>query len=201
MKVKKIFTLLLAVAALCTMVACSDNKTSGISEDNSLKSSDDTEQTFPAFEGKDLDGNAVDSSLISNHAVTVMNFWFTTCSPCVEELEDLEAISHEVADKGGVLVGVNAFTQDGDPQAIEEAKEVLGQKGVTYQNICFGSESEAGRFAEQIIAFPTTYVLDRNGNVVGEPIIGSLNSEAQREKLYKLIDEALEQDATSPDTF
>lgn len=159
------------------------------------KPSDDSQQTFPTFEGTDLDGNAVDSSVISNHAFTILNFWFTTCVPCVEELEELEDISQDAKEKGGVLLGVNAFTQAGDTQAIEEAKAVLAAKGVTYQNLCFASGSDAGKFTEQLFTFPSTYVLNRSGKIMGDPVIGSITTAEQKEKLYKLIDAALEEDA------
>lgn len=149
-------------------------------------------QTFPDFEGTDFDGNKVDNSLFTDHSVTVMNFWFTTCKPCIEELEELEGLSKKLEEKNGILVGVNAFTQDGDKQAIAEAKEVLEKKGITYPNIYFGSESEAGKFAEQISVFPSTYVFDKGGNLVGDPIIGGINTPEQMDKLQKLIDTALE---------
>ena len=125
-------------------------------------------QTFPAFEGKDLDGNEVKSDeLFSANAVTVVNFWFTTCSPCVGELGELDALNKELADKGGALIGVNAFTLDGDETAIADAKDVLAKKGATYQNVYFDSSSPAGAFTANIFAFPITYVVDRNGNIVG----------------------------------
>ena len=117
-------------------------------------------QTFPAFEGKDLDGNEVKSDeLFSANAVTVVNFWFTTCSPCVGELGDLDALNKELAEKGGALIGVNAFTLDGDETAIADAKDVLAKKGATYQNVYFDSSSPAGAFTANIFAFPTTYVV------------------------------------------
>ena len=129
-------------------------------------------QKFPSFEGKDLDGNEVKSDeLFSANAVTVVNFCLTTCSPCVGELGDLDALNKELADKGGALIGVNAFTLDGDETAIADAKDVLAKKGATYQNVYFDSSSAAGAFTSNIFAFPTTYVVDRNGNIVGEPIM------------------------------
>ena len=89
-------------------------------------------QKFPSFEGKDLDGNEVKSDeLFSANAVTVVNFWFTTCSPCVGELSDLDALNQELAKKGGALIGVNTFTLDGDETAIADAKDVLAKKGAT----------------------------------------------------------------------
>ena len=147
---------------------------------------------FPSFKGKDLDGNDVNSDeLFSNNKVTVMNFWFTTCKPCVGELSDLEELNKELAAKGGQVVGVNSFTLDGDKDAVADAKDVLSKKGVTYKNIWFKSDSEAGKFTSNLYSFPTTYVIDQNGNIVGEPIMGSINSAEQREALNKLIDQAL----------
>ena len=149
-------------------------------------------QKFPSFEGKDLDGNEVKSDeLFSANAVTVVNFWFTTCSPCVGELGDLDALNKELADKGGALIGVNAFTLDGDETAIADAKDVLAKKGATYQNVYFDSSSPAGAFTANIFAFPTTYVVDRNGNIVGEPIVGAITEKNQAETLQSLIDQAI----------
>ena len=153
-------------------------------------------QKFPSFEGKDLDGNEVKSDeLFSANAVTVVNFWFTTCSPCVGELGDLDALNKELADKGGALIGVNAFTLDGDETAISDAKDVLAKKGATYQNVYFDSSSPAGAFTANIFAFPTTYVVDRNGNIVGEPIVGAITEKNQAETLQSLIDQAIAADA------
>ena len=156
---------------------------------------DGSMQKFPAFEGKDLDGNPVKSDeLFSANAVTVVNFWFTTCNPCVGELAELDALNKELAKKGGALIGVNTFTLDGDEAAISEAKDVLAKKGVTYQNVYFDSDGEAGKFTTNIFAYPTTYVVDRNGNIVGDPIVGAITEKKQAETLQKLIDQALAAD-------
>ena len=152
-------------------------------------------QKFPAFEGKDLDGNTVKSEeLFSGNAVTVVNFWFTTCNPCVGELAELDALNKELAEKGGALIGVNTFTLGGDEAAISEAKDVLAKKGVTYQNVYFDSDGEAGKFAANIFAYPTTYVVDRNGNIVGDPIVGAITEPKQAEALQAQIDKALSAD-------
>ena len=156
---------------------------------------DGSMQKFPAFEGKDLDGNPVKSDeLFSANAVTVVNFWFTTCNPCVGELSELDALNKELAKKGGSLIGVNTFTLDGDEAAISEAKDVLAKKGATYQNVYFDSDGEAGKFTTNIFAYPTTYVVDRSGNIVGEPIVGAITEKKQAETLQKLIDQALAAD-------
>ena len=163
--------------------------------DTSNPPDDGSMQKFPAFDGKDLDGNTVKSDeLFSANAVTVVNFWFTTCNPCVGELSELDALNKELAEKGGSLIGVNTFTLDGDETAISEAKDVLAKKGATYQNVYFDSDGEAGKFTTNIFAYPTTYVVDRSGNIVGEPIVGAITEKKQAETLQKLIDQALAAD-------
>ena len=163
--------------------------------DTSTPPDDGSMQKFPAFEGKDLDGNTVTSDeLFSGNAVTVVNFWFTTCNPCVGELAELDALNKELAEKGGALIGVNTFTLDGDEAAISEAKDVLAKKGATYQNVYFDSDGEAGKFTTNIFAYPTTYVVDRSGNIVGEPIVGAITEKKQAETLQKLIEQTLAAD-------
>ena len=163
--------------------------------DTSTPPDDGSMQKFPAFEGKDLDGNTVKSDeLFSGNAVTVVNFWFTTCNPCVGELAELDALNKELAQKGGALIGVNTFTLDGNEVAISDAKDVLMKKGATYQNVYFPSDGEAGKFTTNIFAYPTTYVVDRSGNIVGDPIVGAITEKKQAEALQTLIDQALAAD-------
>ena len=179
-----------------------DNKTDGDNTGNKTdsgstgsKTDDSSLPKFPAFEGKDLDGNTVKSSdLFSGNAVTVVNFWFTTCGPCVGELGDLDALNKELSGKGGALIGINVFTLDGNEAAISDAKDVLTQSGATYQNVYFDSGSEAGKFVESIYAYPTTYVVNRSGRIVGDPIVGAITSKAQADALQAQIDKALAAD-------
>lgn len=146
---------------------------------------------FPSFQGKDLDGNDVGSSdLFANNTVTVVNFWFTTCKPCVGELSDLEALNKMLAEKGGSVVGINSFTLDGDKTAISEAKDILAKKGATYQNVWFASNSEAGKLTSGLYSYPTTYVVDKNGEIVGQ-VVGSIASDEQAKALNALIDKAI----------
>ena len=175
-----------------------DNGSTGNKTDSgsTSKTTDDSSlPKFPAFEGKDLDGNTVKSSdLFSGNAVTVVNFWFTTCGPCVGELGDLDALNKELSGKGGALIGINAFTLDGNEAAISDAKDVLTQSGATYQNVYFDSGSEAGKFVESIYAYPTTYMVNRSGRIVGDPIVGAITSKAQSDALQAQIDKALAAD-------
>ena len=172
-----------------------DNTSVPAGSDMTTPPDDGSMQKFPAFEGKDLDGNTVKSSeLFAKNAVTVVNFWFTTCNPCVGELAELDALNKELAEKGGALIGVNTFTLDGNETAISEAKDVLAKKGATYQNVYFASDGEAGKFTTNIFAYPTTYVVDRNGNIVGDPIVGAITEKKQAEALQAQISKALSAD-------
>ncbi len=152
-------------------------------------------QPFPSFTGKDLDGNDINSSdLFANSAVTVVNFWFTSCKPCVGELGELEELSKKLQEKGGQLIGINTFTLDGNKTEIADAKDILQKKGVTYKNVYYSSNSEAGTFTSNIFAYPTTFVVDRNGNIVGNPIVGAITGKSQAETLEKYINQALERE-------
>ena len=92
---------------------------------------------------------------------------------------------------GGELVGVNTTLLDGKEEDIKEAKDLLAAKGVTYRNFYFAKDSAAGKFTKNIFAYPITYVIDSEGNMVGEPILGALMEDAQKELLDKYIQEAL----------
>ena len=146
--------------------------------------------SFPQFDGYDLDGNKVDSSLFSENEFTVVNFWFSGCKPCVAELGELDKLNKEISEQGGEVIGINVETLDGDEQNIETAKQILETKGASYRNIYFDSASDAGKFSLGIMAFPTTYVIDKNGNIVGEPLLGGIDSEENLNKLLDTISKA-----------
>lgn len=167
--------------------------------DDSMDDTDDSSEKFPTFEGTDLDGNPVTSELFKENSVTVVNFWFSTCAPCIAELGELNALNEELKLKGGAVIGINADTIGGDESMIMEARSILEKKGDMYQNIYFPVESEAGQLTYSITAFPTTVVVDRNGRMVGEPILGGINNEAQMKVLQDLIDETLARDMATLD--
>ena len=171
----------------------------GVTDDMAMSMEDDSSEKFPAFEGKDLDGNPVTSELFKNNAVTVVNFWFSACAPCIGELGELNALNEELKLKGGAVIGINADTIGGDESMIMEAKSILEKKGAAYQNVYFPVESEAGKLTYSITAFPTTMVVDRNGNIVGEAILGGINNETQMKALQDLIDETLARDMATLD--
>lgn len=173
-----------------------EEQIAALAADSPADQMNDEEQdgAFPQFQGKDLDGNDVDNSLFANNAFTVVNFWFSGCKPCVDEMDDLDALNQRIKEQGGEVIGVNTETLDGNADNIATAKKILESAGASFRNIYFDPDSEAGKFALGIMAFPTTYVVDRQGNIVGEPIMGGIDQEANMATLEKLIADAVASD-------
>lgn len=173
-----------------------EEQIAALAADSPADQMNDEEQdgAFPQFQGKDLDGNDVDNSLFANNAFTVVNFWFSGCKPCVDEMDDLDALNQRIKEQGGEVIGVNTETLDGNADNIATAKKILESAGASFRNIYFDPGSEAGKFALGIMAFPTTCVVDRQGNIVGEPIMGGIDQEANMATLEKLIADAVASD-------
>lgn len=177
-------------------IAAIENKETA-SDDSSQKDSLDSSSVFSNFSGEDYDGNKVDASLFSNNAVTVVNFWFTGCKPCVAELAKLNELNDAIKSMGGEVVGINTETFDGNKDAIKEAASVLESQGVKYRNLSIDSSSDAGKYASEIMAFPTTILVDRNGNIVGEPMLGGIDNKENYDSLMKQIQSVIDADSTN----
>ena len=149
---------------------------------------------FRNFSGQDFDGNSVDGSLFSGNAVTVVNFWFTGCKPCVAELSKLNELNDAIKSMGGEVVGINTETFDGNEAAIKEAATVLESQGAKYRNLSIDSASDAGKYASDIMAFPTTILVDRNGNIVGDPMLGGIDNQENYDALMKQIQSVIDAD-------
>lgn len=166
--------------------------TSGASD-----SKDDDTIAFNNISGKDFDGNDVDENLFSKNAVTVMNFWFTGCKPCVAELSKLNELNDAIKSMGGEVVGVNTDTFDGKEATIKEAKKILKSQGAKYRNFALDASSDAGKYASEIMAFPTTILVDRKGNIVGEPMVGGIDNQENYDTLMKQIKSVIEADSAN----
>ena len=172
-----------------------ENQITALPQDEATsQSAAENGSTFPQFEGKDLDGNSVDSSLFANNAFTVVNFWFSGCKPCVEELSKLNELNDTIKKMGGEVVGINTDTLDDNQDGIKEAKEILKAKGASYKNLTFDSDSTVGKYAGNIMAFPTTVLVDKGGNIISEPFMGGIDDQANYEQLMKQIQSILDQE-------
>ena len=163
------------------------------SSDNASSKSDESTGVFKGFKGKDLNGNDVDDSLFAKNKVTVVNFWFSGCKPCVGELSKLNELNEKLKEMGGEVVGINTDTLDNNEAGIKEAKEILKAQGASYKNLTFDSNSTVGKYAGNIMAFPTTVLVDKDGNIVGEPFMGGIDDQSNYDQLMKQIQSVLDQ--------
>ena len=163
------------------------------SSDNASSKSDESTGVFKGFKGKDLDGNDVDDSLFAKNKVTVVNFWFSGCKPCVGELSKLNELNEKLKEMGGEVVGINTDTLDNNEAGIKEAKEILKAQGASYKNLTFDSNSTVGKYAGNIMAFPTTVLVDKDGNIIGEPFRGGIDDQSNYDQLMKQIQSVLDQ--------
>ena len=166
-----------------------------LSDSSSQESNSESASVFSNFSGQDFDGNTVDSSLFSGNAVTVVNFWFTGCKPCVAELSKLNELNDTIRSMGGEVIGINTETFDENKDAIKEAASVLESQGAKYRNISIDSSSAAGKYASEIMAFPTTILVDRNGNIVGDPMLGGIDNKDNYDALMEQIQSVIAADS------
>jgi len=133
--------------------------------------SEDTDK-IPAFDFTLTDQYSNEHTLSDYKGkVVFLNFWATWCPPCKKELPDIEALYQEynLNQDEVVFLGVanpksNAYpnSQDG---SIEEITAFLETNGYTYPTVF----DETGEILQDynITAFPTTFMIDKEGNIVG----------------------------------
>lgn len=137
-----------------------------------------------SFKTTDLDGNAVDSKeLFAGNKITMINIWGTYCGPCIDEMPSLEELGKDYADKGVGIVGLVVDVPEGEDDALADAKDILADTGVTFQNLRAwdGYDQQLS-----IPGTPTSYFVDSQGKLVGDPVVGS-NLAKYRLTLDKLL--------------
>ena len=153
--------------ALAALAGCSTG------EDNSLVS----KTPFPEFSEADTEGNPVSSDIFADYDATIVNFWNNGCGTCIEEMPELEELYHQFQEQNINLIGVGTDSGEGEEQ-METARNILTEKGVTYVNISPDPEGKFYQdFISEIFSYPTTYIVDGEGNVIGAPIIGNVKKQ------------------------
>ena len=108
---------------------------------------------------------------------TIVNFWNNGCGTCIAEMPELEEMYQEFQQDNINLIGVGADSGEGEEQ-LELARKILAEKGVTYQNIVPNPENDFYKeFIGEIGGYPTTYVVDSEGNIIGAPLIGNVKEQ------------------------
>lgn len=194
LNLKKITVALLALALAVPVTAC-ENKAENTGNSGNPAAEESAGQqgemptTFPEFTGTDLDGNKLDQTVFNEHAATVVNFWFTDCGACVQEMPTLQKLADGWKDQDVALKGLLVERDKND-----KAKEILKTKGANYQNIVPDEGDGIDGMITNIFAFPTTIVVDREGNIVGDPIQGSFDTKDKIKALQERIDEVVAKD-------
>lgn len=136
------------------------------STEASTETNAETELGIGAFEAKTLDGGSFTDKDIAEKDATLLNFWATYCGPCIEELPDIAKLEKELPDNVQIVtVCLDAGTE------ADTAEEILKEAGFEGITLVSGN----GGLAEiigSIMYTPTTIVVDSEGKLVGDAIIG-----------------------------
>lgn len=132
------------------------------------------------FSMKDIEGNDYTQEMFADYELTMVNVFTTWCTPCINEIPDLEKLRNEMADQGVNVVGIVLDAADGtggtDEEAVEKAKTLAERTGVTYPFLIPDAGLLNGRLSG-INAVPETFFVDKDGNIVGETYSGSRSLE------------------------
>lgn len=182
--IKKLMIATLCGVLMLSVFGCGGSKGAGLAGLEDGK--------FPAFEAQDLNGNKYNQEMFKENAVTVLNVWFTGCQACIQEMPELEKLNQSWKDKNIGLVGL--CTDLGTKETDAEAKKIAKANKLTYPNLQVSDGEKINQLKNSIVAFPTTLLIDRNGKVVGEPIVGALDSKEKIDNLNKKIDDIIAKD-------
>lgn len=156
-----------------------------------MKKDEKNSQKFPSFKTKDFDGNEVTNEIFKDKKISLVNFWFNGCAPCVGEIPKLQKLNDEVEKNGGQVIGINTEAKVGEDEIIKEAKDILKKQKASYKNISLDPDSELGKYTEDIMTYPTSILVDSDGNIVGDPIVGAIDEEETYQKVKDTMDEYL----------
>ena len=140
-------------------------------EDSKQAESDKEDKKFPEFSAKTVSGEDISSDLFKESKLTVVNVWGSWCGPCVQEIPELQKLYESMKDKDVNVIGL---AQDAGTD-LDAVKEIIDKNKVTYQNIV--PEGATEDFVMSLMAFPTTFFVDSDRNIVGV-IQGGRNLEA-----------------------
>ncbi len=132
------------------------------------------------FSMEDIEGETYTQEIFADYDLTMVNVFTTWCTPCINEIPDLETLRNDMSDQGVNVVGIVLDAADGyggtDQTAVEKAKLLAEQLGVTYPFLIPDESGLNGRLLS-IQAVPETFFVDKEGNIVGETYSGSRSLE------------------------
>lgn len=152
-------SLILAMSAAGCSSGKEDSSGSGVGRQ-------ETGNALKSFEAETLDGDAFTQADLAEKDVTIINFWSVLCGPCIEEMPDIAEFEKTVPEN----IGVITVCLDGSIDT-ESVKNILKDAGYEGTTLLTGT-GDFQKICENIQYTPTTIVVDKEGNIVGEEIIG-----------------------------
>ena len=140
------------------------------------------------FKTKGVDGKDYTEKVFSDYDLTLVNVFTTWCSPCVNEIPELEKLYEEMKEKGVGVVGVVLDTVGDDAKQNEDTVKKAGvlkeKTKASYPFLVPDSTMMNGRL-NGVSAFPETFFVDKEGNIVGETYSGSHTLDEWKEIVEK----------------
>ena len=127
-------------------------------------------EKFPSFETTDTKGNKITEKIFADKDITMVNVWGTFCGPCINEMPELQKI-YESLPKNANLIGIVADVPEGMKDGVDNANYIEKQTGVKYTNLTLSDSLSS--FAKRFYAVPSTIFVDKNGNIIGELVMGA----------------------------
>ena len=197
----KQWSLALCLALALVLTACAGGDSSQNSSAQSPSDAGDTSQSdsgaqeaaglLSSFSTTDLEGNAVDQSILEDYDLTMVNVWATYCTPCLQEMPDLGELASEYADKGVQILGLvsDVLNSDGtiSDSQVETAQEIVEETGASYQHLL--PSADLLGLLSQIYGVPTTFFVDSAGNQVGYAYVTAM----EKEDWVQVIDGVMEE--------
>ena len=140
------------------------------------------------FETTGIDGKTYTEEVFSDYDLTLVNIFTTWCSPCVQEIPELQKLYEEMKEKGVGVAGVvlDAADENGNPDedTVKKAGILKEKTKAEYPFLIPDSTMLNGRL-KGINAFPETFFVDKNGNIVGDTYTGSHSLDEWKEIVEK----------------
>lgn len=192
---KKVFKIMLALVLVLSLSACNNKENNNTNENKQTTEETKVEATsmsdvglsdfnFQTFDIKN--GEMVNSEdFYQEKPLTFVNIWGTFCTPCIEEMENLEKLHQKYKDDMNFL-GVVSDTNVNLDTNVEEALNILDKKGVTYTNIMPSPTMDENM--KKVSVIPTTLIVDSEGKVLGG-FVGAMDFESWDASIAKVLEE------------
>ena len=165
-----------------------DSESFGIenSVEESAAPEQDSGSAMPAFTAKDLDGNTVTESIFSDKDLTVVNIWGTFCGPCIREMPELGAWAKDMPDNVQLIGLVIDIAGDEDTEHHDLAVSIMQNADADFIQLV--ANQDFADILKDVYGVPTTMFVDKEGNIVGDPIIGA-NVDGYKEFVEEYLNE------------